>query len=239
MIKMYVFGKNVAKELLKTNKKIYKVYLWENFDDKSIINELKDKNIKTISLTKKDMDRLEKGSHQGIILDIEDYKYVSEKNMFDNMSSNPLIVILDHLEDPHNFGAIIRTCEAAGVDYIIIPKDRSVSVNSTVMKTSTGAINNVNIVLVTNLNNTIKKLKEKGVWIVGTDMENSVPYDDVDYTIPTAIVIGSEGFGMSRLVKENCDFIAAIPMKGKINSLNASVAAGIIIYEAVRQRNRG
>ena len=156
--------------------------------------------------------------------------------MFNNLPLKPFIIILDHVEDPHNFGAIIRTSEAAGVDYIIIPKDRSVKVNSTVMKTSVGALDNVKIVEVTNLNNTIKKLKKKNVWIVGTDMENSVAYDSIDYKVPIALVIGSEGFGMSNLVKKNCDFIARIPMYGKINSLNASVAAGIMIYEVVRQR---
>ena len=169
-------------------------------------------------------------------LAIPDYEYLSEQDMLSNMPDKAFIVILDHLEDPHNFGAIIRTCEAAGVDYIIIPKNRSVSVNSTVMKTSVGALENVKIVEVTNLNNTIKKLKANGVWVVGTDLENSVSYDKIDYNTSIALIIGSEGFGMSNLVKKNCDFIANIPMYGKINSLNASVAAGIMIYEVVRQR---
>ena len=182
------------------------------------------------------MDKLEKKNHQGVILEIPDYEYLSEQDMLNNMPDKAFIVILDHLEDPHNFGAIIRTCEAAGVDYIIIPKNRSVSVNSTVMKTSVGALDNVKIVEVTNLNNTIKKLKDNGVWVVGTDLENSVSYDKIDYTTSIAWIIGSEGFGMSNLVKKNCDFIANIPMYGKINSLNASVAAGIMIYEVVRQR---
>ena len=182
------------------------------------------------------MDKLERKNHQGVILEIPDYEYLSEQDMLNNMPDKAFIVILDHLEDPHNFGAIIRTCEAAGVDYIIIPKNRSVSVNSTVMKTSVGALDNVKIVEVTNLNNTIKKLKANGVWVVGTDLENSVSYDKIDYTTSIALIIGSEGFGMSNLVKKNCDFIANIPMYGKINSLNASVAAGIMIYEVVRQR---
>ena len=182
------------------------------------------------------MEKLEKKNHQGVILEIPDYEYLSEQDMLNNMPDKAFIVILDHLEDPHNFGAIIRTCEAAGVDYIIIPKNRSVSVNSTVMKTSVGALDNVKIVEVTNLNNTIKKLKDNGVWVVGTDLENSVSYDKIDYTTSIALIIGSEGFGMSNLVKKNCDFIANIPMYGKINSLNASVAAGIMIYEVVRQR---
>ncbi len=233
---MYVFGKNVARELLKTNSKIKLAYLVENFDEDDVIDGLKSKQVRVSFLPKKDMDRLERGNHQGIILEVEDFKYVSEGEMLDNLPQKPLIVILDHLEDPHNFGAVIRTCEAAGADYIVIPKDRSVSVNKTVMKTSAGAVNNVKIVMVTNLNNTIKKLKKLGVWVVGTDMDNSTPYDEIDYNVPIGLIIGSEGFGMSRLVKQNCDFIARIPMNGKINSLNASVAAGIMIYEVIRQR---
>ena len=233
---MNVFGKNVAKELLANNRKIKKVILQNGFNEQSIINDIESKNIPIEYIEKRQIDRLESGNHQGIILVIDDYKYIDEKDMLNNLGDNPFIVILDHLEDPHNFGAIIRTCEAAGVDYIIIPKNRSVSVNSTVMKVSTGALDNVKIACVTNLNNTIKKLQEKGVWIVGTDMEDSEPYDEIDYKTPTALIIGSEGFGMSDLVKKNCDFIARIPMNGKVNSLNASVAAGIMIYEVIRQR---
>lgn len=233
---MRVYGRNVAKELINNKKKIKKAYLLENLKSSDIDINLKKMNVDITYLNNVQMDRLEKNSHQGVILEIEDFKYLQEKEMLKNLSSNPFIVILDHLEDPHNFGAIIRTCEAAGVDFIIIPKNRSVSVNSTVVKTSTGAIDNVKIVEVTNLNNTIKNLKKAGVWIVGTDMENSVSYETIDYTVPIAIIIGSEGFGMSNLVKKNCDFIANIPMYGKINSLNASVAAGIMIYEVVKQR---
>lgn len=235
---MQVYGKNVVKELLKNNRIIKKVYLANNFKDEEILSLLNKNNINVIYEEKFKMDRMQKGNHQGIILEIEDYKYIEEKDMLNNLPENPFIVILDHLEDPHNFGAIIRTCEAAGIDYIIIPKDRSVQINSTVMKTSVGALDNVKIVQSTNLNNVIKKLKEKGLWIVGTDMEDSVLYDEIDYKTPTALVIGSEGFGMSSLVKKNCDFMARIPMNGKINSLNASVAAGIMIYEVIRQRQR-
>ena len=139
------------------------------------------------------------------------------------------------MEDPHNFGAIIRTCEAAGVDGIIIPKDRSVQVNETVIKVSTGAVNNVKICQVTNLVTAMKELKKNGFWFIGTDMDGT-NYNDIDYSGKIGIVIGSEGFGMSRLVKEECDFVATIPMYGSINSLNASVATGIIIYKAVDKR---
>lgn len=236
---MYVYGRNVAKELLKNKKVIKKAYLMNGFKEDEILNLLNINNICIEYLDKRQLDKLEDGNHQGIILQIEDYKYLNLNDMLNSLPENPFIVILDHLEDPHNFGAIIRTCEAAGVHYIVIPKDRSVSINSTVMKTSVGALDNVKIVMVTNLNACINELKKNGVWIVGTDMENSSCYDEIDYRTPTALVIGSEGFGMSNLVKKNCDFIAKIPMNGKINSLNASVAAGIMIYEVVRQRKTG
>lgn len=236
MINMYVYGKNVIKALIDNNKKIKKVYLSDNFNDSSLLDSINNLNVEIKTLPKQELDKIEKGNHQGIIALTDDYKYVSENEMLSNMSENPFVVILDHLEDPHNFGAIIRTCEAAGVDYIIIPKDRSVGVTSTVVKTSVGAIYNVNIVMVTNLNNTIKKLKEKGLWIVGTDMVNSTLYDEIDYKVPIGIIIGNEGSGMKSLVGKNCDFIARIPMIGKVNSLNASVAAGIMIYEVLRQR---
>ena len=162
-----------------------------------------------------------------------DFEYSHLKKLIEK--ENSLLVILDHLEDPHNFGAIIRTCEAAGVDGIIIPKDRSVDVNSTVIKVSTGTIDHMKIAQVINLVQTIRELKQKGFWIVGTDMEGT-DYDQIDYRGKTAIVIGNEGAGMSRLVQESCDFIAKIPMQGTVNSLNASVATGIIVFEAVKIR---
>lgn len=233
---MYVFGRNVAKELISNKKQIKKAYLSKNMIDSDIEKGLEELNVKISYLNKAELDKLESGNHQGVILEIPDFKYLSENDMLSNLPSNPFIIILDHVEDPHNFGAIIRTAEASGADYIVIPKNRSVRVNGTVMKTSVGALDNVKIVEITNINNTIKKLKKQGVWIVGTDMEDSVLYDEIDYTMPVALIIGSEGFGMSNLVKKNCDFIARIPMYGKINSLNASVAAGIMIYEVVRQR---
>ncbi|MBS7021390.1 MAG: 23S rRNA (guanosine(2251)-2'-O)-methyltransferase RlmB, partial [Firmicutes bacterium] len=162
-----------------------------------------------------------------------DYEYAQVDELLEK--DNPLLVILDHIEDPHNLGAIVRTCEAAGVDGIIIPKNRSVEVTSTVMRTSVGALDYVKIARVTNLRDTMEYLKKKGFWIVGTDM-NGTDYQEIDYRGKMALVIGSEGFGMARLVKEHCDFIASIPMNGKVNSLNASVAAGIIIYEAISKR---
>ena len=232
---MYIFGKNVAKETLENNKKVLKAIVSKDFSDKNIISMLNDKGINIEYVSKFDIDKIISGNHQGIVLSVPDYKYCDQEELLVN--DKPFIVILDHLEDPHNFGAIIRTCEAAGVDGIIIPKDRSVSVNSTVMKTSAGALNNMKICMVTNLNRCIDELKDKGIWVVGTDMTDSVSYDSIDYDMPVAIIIGSEGFGISRLVREKCDFVVNIPMKGKVNSLNASVAAGILIYKIFEKRN--
>ena len=235
---MYVYGKNVLKELLNSNKTIYKACLQENLKDSNIADMLNKKNVKTFYLSKNNLDKITKENHQGVILEIDDYKYYTLNDVLNNRSSNPFIVILDHVEDPHNFGAIIRMCEAAKVDFIIIPKNRSASVNATVMKTSAGALTNVKIAMVTNLNNTIKKLKDSGYWIIGTDMDTNVSYDELDYDMPVCLIIGSEGFGMSKLVKDNCDFIVSIPMYGKVNSLNASVASAIVIYEVLEKRKK-
>lgn len=230
---MYVYGKNVALEYLNNNKKINKILIQNNFNDFDIINKINKLNIKRQTLSKIDMDKKVNGLHQGIILDVEDYKYSCLEDIIP--ADDSLVVMLDHIEDPHNFGAIIRTCEAAGVDGIIIPKDRSVEVNSTVIKTSVGTTEKVKIVQVTNLSNTIKLLKDKGYWIFGTDMQGT-DYTKLDYKGKTCIICGSEGFGMSKLVSDNCDFIASIPMKGEVNSLNASVATAIILFEALKQR---
>lgn len=232
---MLIYGKNVAKETLLNNKKITKALVCDNFSDKNIINMLQKRNICIEYASKNEFDKLVKENHQGIILYVPDFEYTEIEEILD--SNNPFIVILDHIEDPHNFGAIIRTCEALGVDGIIIPKDRSVEVNSTVMKTSAGALNNVKICKVTNLNRTIDYLKEKGLWIIGSDMTDSMSYIELDYNFPLALIIGNEGFGIGRLIREKCDYVVNIPMKGKINSLNASVAAGILISEIVEKRN--
>ena len=225
---MYVYGKNVAKEMLNKKEKINKAFLYTKFNDNEILSSLKKQNIKIKYLTRDELNKIESGNHQGIILEVDDYKYSSLDDLNDD-----IIVMLDHLEDPHNFGAIIRTCEAAGVKNIIIPKDRSVKVTASVIKVSVGAIENVKIALVNNLVNTIKELKQKGYWIIGTDMQGT-DYRNIDYSGKIVLVIGNEGKGLSRLTEENCDFIASIPMRGKVNSLNASVAAALIIYEAIR-----
>ena len=230
---MLVYGKNVALEYLESDKKIDKAFIQNNFNDFDVINKLKRRNIKVVTLNKFEMDKKVSGLHQGIILNVEDYKYADIYDIINEEDS--LIVMLDHIEDPHNFGAIIRSCEAAGVDGIIIPTDRSALVNATVIKTSVGTTEKMKIARVTNLNSTIKLLKDKGYWIFGTDMDGT-DYTKLDYKGKTCIICGNEGSGMSKLTKENCDFIASIPMKGEVNSLNASVATAIIVFEAVKQR---
>lgn len=228
---MYIYGKNVAEEALLKGEKIKQAFIYEKFNDKNLLNKISSKNIKINYVTKYDLDRLQSGNHQGIILEVPDYDYAA----LDEVLEEEIIVMLDHLEDPHNLGAIIRTCEAAGIKSLIIPKDRSVRVNATVIKVSVGAIENVKIAMVNNLVNTLKELKDKGYWVIGTDMEGT-DFKKIDYSGKIVIVIGSEGKGLSRLTEENCDFIASIPMRGEVNSLNASVAAGLVIYEAVRNR---
>ena len=163
--------------------------------------------------------------NQGIIMEIDDYSY----GTLDDIQNDSLVLMLDHLEDPHNFGAIIRTCEAKGIKSIIIPKDRGVTVNETVMKTSSGALNHVNIIMVTNLVNAINKLKDQGYFIYAADMDGK-DYKSVDYADKVVLIIGNEGNGISNIIKNNSDEIISIPMKGVVNSLNASVAAAILIY---------
>ena len=169
---MYIYGKNVAIETLRNHQPIRKAYIYKNFQDKNMISKLQERNIPIRFVDKFELDKLAKGNHQGIMLDIPDYEYTPLEELL--KKENALFIILDHLEDPHNLGAIIRTCEAAGVDGIILPKNRSVDVNSTVMRTSVGALDYVKIAQVTNLVGTMKDLKEKGFWIVGTDMDATI-----------------------------------------------------------------
>ena len=221
---MLVYGKNVLYEIDRS--KIKKAYISRN----DYMAYLKENNIKYEYVDKNRLDKMVGGVHQGIVLDIFDYSYYT----FDDIEGD-FIVMLDHLTDPHNFGAIIRTCESKGIKTIIIPKDRSVLVNDTVYKTSEGAIDNVKIVMVTNLINTINKLKEMNYFVYCADMDGE-DYRKVDFSGPRALVVGSEGKGVSKLVKECCDKVISLPLKGKINSLNASVAAGILMYEVLRGR---
>ena len=234
---MIVSGRNNCKEILKNfsdKNFLNKVICVKNFNEKDILSLIKKQNLSINFKEKWELDKLAKNNHQGIIMEVRDFNYVALEELI-NLNKNQInLLILDHLEDPHNLGAIIRTVEAAGIDGIILPKNRSVEVNETVMKTSVGALYNVKIAQVTNLYQTINKLKQLGFWIIGTDMDG-VNYQSIKYPPKTALIIGSEGFGMSRLVKESCDYVVSIPLYGKINSLNASVAAGIMIYELIRK----
>jgi len=219
---MKVCGKNVFNEL--DYKTVRKVIISNNFKDSEILDKIKSNKLKYVVSDSKIMDKM-MPHNQGIIIEIDDYKYAT----LNAINDDSLVVMLDHLEDPHNFGAIIRTCEARGVKNIIIPKDRGVTVNETVMKTSAGALNHVNIIMVTNLVQTINELKNQGYFAYGAEA-NGVDYRHVDYADKVLLVIGSEGNGLSRLVVNNCDEIISIPMNGVVNRLNASVAASILLY---------
>lgn len=232
---MYIYGKNVAKEKINSGDKINKIYLSDKFNDNEIINMIKKNKIRYSFVNNRVLDSKVDGLHQGIVIECDDvytYDFSYIKNI---KKDNPVLVMLDHLEDPHNFGAIIRTCEALGIDGIIIPNDRSVNINGTVVKTSVGAIYNMPIIRVANLNNAIEKLKDIGYWIIGTDMVGT-DYTEIDYNMPICLVIGNEGKGISKVIKNNCDFMAMIPMSGNINSLNASVSCGIILSRIVASR---
>ncbi|MBQ3418755.1 MAG: 23S rRNA (guanosine(2251)-2'-O)-methyltransferase RlmB [Erysipelotrichaceae bacterium] len=228
-----VYGKNSFVEAL-NNKRIKKAYL---LNDSYFIDRLKKEHIEYEIANKAKLDSLtRRGNHQGLVAEVEEYKTYELEDIVKD--SNGLIVVLDGLKDPHNLGAIIRTCECAGVDGIIYKKHNSVKLNDTVAKVASGALEYVKVVEATNLVNTLKKLKEKNYWIVGTDGNAKDAYDKIDYNMNTVIIIGSEGDGISRLVKEECDFMVKMPMLGKINSLNASVAAGIMIYNVLSYRQK-
>ena len=236
-----VAGRNAVLELLKSDKDVNKIYI-ENGEKQGSINEIIARaREKKIVLVETDKERLNvmAENHQGVVAIVPPFNYCEVEDILQeakDRNEDPFIVILDGIEDPHNLGAIIRTAETAGIHGVIIPKRRNVAVNSTVAKVSTGATSYVKVARVNNLNETIRKLKENGLWVIGTDGTADTIYYNQDLKGPLAIIIGSEGFGMSKLVKENSDCLIKIPMRGKITSLNASVSAGIVIYEALKQR---
>lgn len=226
-----VYGKNSFVEALNMNR-INEAFVLK---DCPYIKELQRKHIKYQIVDRGKLDSLSKsGNHQGCLAYVEEYKLSSLESML--KKENGLIVLLDGLKDPHNLGAIIRTCECAGVDGLVYKKHNSVHLNDTVAKVACGALEYVKVAEVTNLVNTIKTLKNNGYWIVGTDGDGNDLYNKIDYNMNVALIIGSEGEGMSRLVKQECDFIVKMPMKGHINSLNASVAAGIMIFNILDKR---
>ena len=236
-------GRNSVLELLESGKDINKIYVTRGEKHGSINKILgiaKEKHIIIVEKDKKQMDQMAQNeNYQGVIAIVPPFEYCKIDdilNVAKERNEEPFVLILDGIEDPHNLGSIIRTAETAGIHGIIIPKHRAASVNSTVNKVSSGAAQYMKVARVTNITDAITELKEKGLWICGTDISTSQYYYEQDYKGAIGIVIGNEGKGMSDKVKKNCDFLVKIPMKGKVTSLNASVSTGIVVYEAVKQR---
>lgn len=239
----YVAGRNPVLEILRTDKEVEKIYIQKGElqgSIKKIIGIAKEKNIVIQEVDKSKLDSITKGiAHQGVVALVTSYEYASIEDILElakKRNEDPFIVILDGIEDPHNLGAIIRTAECAGVHGIVIPKRRSAQVNETVYKSSAGAVEHILVAKVNNINQVIDELKEKGLWIYGADMNGDL-YFNISLKGAVALVIGSEGKGISRLTKEKCDSLVTIPMVGKISSLNASNAAAILMYEVVRQNH--
>ena len=236
-------GRNALTEALKAGRTIDKVFVAEGDTDRSLQRLAalaKEAGAVIVPVDRRKLDQMSTTrSHQGMIALVAAHDYYTVDDILEEAASrgeNALIVICDELSDPHNLGAIMRTAECAGAHGVIIPKRRSVGLTATVAKASAGAVEYMKVARVTNISNTIQDLKEKGVWVFGTAAEGSIPMYKADLTGPAAIVIGNEGDGMSQLVRKNCDVMVHIPMKGRISSLNASNAASILLYEAVRQR---
>jgi len=241
--KEMIAGKNPVLEALRSTRDINKIWIAESVK-KSGINELismaKERGIIVQFVPKKKIDQLSSENHQGIVASVAAYNYAELDDLFQlakERQEDPFFIILDELEDPHNLGSIMRTADAIGAHGIIIPKRRSVSLTAVVAKASTGAIEYIPTVRVNNLAQTVEELKERGVWIAGTDAKGSVDYRKMDATLPLAVIIGSEGKGMSRILKEKCDFLYHLPMVGHVTSLNASVAASLLMYEVYRKRH--
>ena len=238
----HIEGRNAVLEAFRSGRTIDKLYVLDGCQDgpvRSITREARKHDTIVNYVTKERLDQIsETGKHQGVIAVSAAYDYASVEILLaltEKKGEPPFILILDGIEDPHNLGAIIRTANQAGAHGVIIPKRRAVGLTPTVARTSAGAVNYVPVAKVTNISNTMKELKDRGMWFVCADMDGTLMYD-MDLTGPIGLVIGNEGDGVSPLVKKNCDMVASIPMKGDIDSLNASVAAGVLSYEIVRQR---
>lgn len=243
MSKQNISGRNPVLEILKSDKEIEKLYVLKGDlkgSIKKIIGIAKDRGIIIQQVNKNKLESLSDGNaHQGVVAVVSEYEYSELDDMISyarERGEDPFIVVLDEIEDPHNLGSIIRTAECAGAHGIVIPKRRSASVNSTVYKSSAGAVEHIMVAKVTNISNTLGELKDKGLWIYGADVDGEDYHFNTSLKGAIGLVIGNEGKGISRLVKENCDVLVKIPMKGKISSLNASNAASILMYEVVRQR---
>lgn len=230
-------------EAIRSGRTVNKIWVAENAQKHyvgPVLAEAKTAGIIVQTVDKRKLDQMAGGvSHQGVVAQVAPYAYAEVEDLLARareLGQQPFLLILDEIEDPHNLGSILRTADCAGAHGIIIPKRRSVGLTATVSKISAGAVEYVPVARVTNLSQTIDQLKKEGVWVVGADVHTDKSLYDVDFNMPVAIVIGNEGKGMGRLVKESCDFNVKLPMHGKINSLNASVAASIFMYEVVRQR---
>ena len=238
-----VEGRNSVLELLESGKDINKIFVTKGERHGSInkiIAKAKERKVIVVEKDKRQMNEIaQTENYQGVIAIVPPFEYCEIEDILEEArerKEEPFVLILDGIEDPHNLGSIIRTAETAGVHGVIIPKRRAASVNSTVNKVSAGAVEHMKIARVTNITDAINQLKEEGLWICGTDINIETNYYQQDLKGPIGVVIGNEGNGISEKVKKNCDFLVKIPMKGKVTSLNASVSAGIIIYEIVEQR---
>ena len=236
-------GRNPVLEALKSGRDINKLWIAEGSQGGSMgqITQLAKRNGVLVQFVpKKKIEQMVEGIHQGVAAQVAAYQYAELDDLFnlaEKRNESPFFLLLDELEDPHNLGSIMRTADAVGAHGIIIPKRRSVGLTATVAKASTGAIEHVPVARVTNLSRTIDELKDRGVWIVGTDAKESDDYRNLDGGMPLTLVIGSEGKGMSRLIREKCDFLVQLPMVGHVTSLNASVAASLLMYEVYRKRH--
>ena len=238
-----IMGRNTVLEALRSKRDIHKIWVAEGATKgqiQQVIAVAKENKIMIQTAPKKKLDQMVEGNHQGVIAQVAAYQYAEIDDIFklaESRKEDPFILLLDELEDPHNLGSILRTADASGVHGVIIPKRRAVGLTATVAKSSTGAIEHIPVARVTNLSRTIEELKERGVWIAGTDAKGSQDYRLMDGTMPIGIVIGSEGKGISRVIKEKCDFLYHLPMVGHVTSLNASVAASLLMYEVYRKRS--
>lgn len=239
----YIIGRNPVIEVLKSSRDINKIWVAENSlkgQAQQIIELAKDRGITINFVPKKKIDQMVEGNHQGVVAQVAAYEYVHIDDILkvaEKREEMPFLLLLDEIEDPHNLGSIMRTADAVGAHGIVIPKRRAVGLTATVAKSSTGAIEHIPVARVTNMARTIEELKEKGVWIIGTDASAKDDYRNLDGNMPLALIIGSEGKGIGRLVKEKCDFLIKMPMVGHVTSLNASVAGSLLMYEVFRKRH--
>lgn len=243
MSQEYIIGRNPVMEAIRSGRDINKIWISEGANKGQIhkLIELANENKVLIQTApNKKLDSMVEGNHQGVVASVAAYEYAELDDLFtlaEKRNEQPFFLILDEIEDPHNLGSIMRTADAVGAHGIIIPKRRAVGLTAAVAKSSTGAIEYIPVARVTNLARTVEDLKQRGLWIVGTDAKGADDYRNLDGNMSLGLIIGSEGKGMSRILKEKCDFLIKLPMVGKVTSLNASVAASLLMYEVYRKRN--